>query len=106
MNREELVKALRCCTSGASTAKCKANCVFYHDGDMGKCIPVMGSAVADMLENDRRHIEALMAEIEKLRKQLARTNAEATEYIGDLAKVAAELDALRSQVGVTILEGD
>ena len=106
MNREELIKALRCCTSGPSVADCKDKCTFYKGADMSLCIPEMGSVAADMLENDQRHIEALMAEIEKLRKQLARTNVEATEYVGDLAAVAAELDALRSQVGVTILEGD
>lgn len=106
MEREELIKALRCCTSGPSVAGCKDKCTFYKGADMSLCIPEMGSVAADTLENDWVHIEALMAEIEKLRKQLARTNAEATEYVGVLATVAAERDALRSQVDVTILEGD
>lgn len=75
LNREELIKALRCCTSGPSVLDCKDKCTFYNGGDMGLCIPEMGSAVADKLENDRRHIDALMAEIEKLRKQLARSNS-------------------------------
>lgn len=80
MNREELIKALR-----------------LH---AGFCLPCIGSdarEAADMLENDQRHIEALMAEIEKLRKQLDRTNAEATNYVGELAAVAAERDAAGSR---------
>ena len=74
LNGEELIKALRCCTSGPSVLDCKNKCIFYKGGDMSLCIPEMGSAVADKLENDQRHIAALMAEIEKLRKQLARSN--------------------------------
>lgn len=74
LNREELIKALRCCTSGPSVLDCKDKCTFYNGGDMCLCISEMGSAVADKLENDRRHIEALIAEIEELRRQSARSN--------------------------------
>lgn len=85
MNCEELVKALRCCTSGPSVADCKDKCAFYKGADMSLCIPKMGSAAADMLENDRNLATSLQCEIEKLR---------------------AENAALRSQVDVAILEGD
>ena len=74
LNREQLIQSLRCCTSGPSVLDCKNKCIFYKGGDMSLCIPVMGSAVPDKLENDRRHIDALMAEIEKLRMQLDRSN--------------------------------
>lgn len=75
LHDEELIKALRCCTSGPSVLDCKNICIFYKGGDMSLCIPEMGSAVADKLEHDRRHIEALIAEIEELRRQSARSNS-------------------------------
>lgn len=85
MNREELIKALRCCTSGPSVADCKDKCTFYKGADMSLCIPEMGSVAADTLENDHNWATSLQCEIEKLR---------------------AENAALRSQVDVAILEGD
>lgn len=85
MEREELIKALRCCTSGPSVADCKDKCTFYKGADMSLCIPEMGSVAADTLENDRNWATSLQCEIEKLR---------------------AENAALRSQVDVAILEGD
>lgn len=63
MNREELMKALRCCTSGPSVQRCNDECVFYKGADMSLCIPEMGRVVADMLENDQKHIDAAMADI-------------------------------------------
>jgi len=87
MSREELVKALRCCTSGASTAKCKANCVFYNGSDMGKCIPEMGRVVADAMENDQKHIGVLQACITELTKR----NHRQSDTIGQLAKDRAWL---------------
>lgn len=50
MTRDEIVTALRCCTSSPSVWECKAKCAFYNGGDMGKCIPEMGSAAADLIE--------------------------------------------------------
>ena len=82
MDREELVKALRCCTSGPSVYRCKSECVFYKGGDMGKCIPEMGSAAADMLENDMTHVASLQAEITALRSQVEQlTNGQAPRWI-------------------------
>ena len=85
MNRDELVKALREWASG----DCCGDCPAMDDAAF---------IAADTLENDQRHIEVLMAEIETLREQLARANAEATEYVGEMAAVAVERDSLRSQV--------
>lgn len=83
MNREELIKALRCCTSGPSVADCKDKCAFYKGADMSLCIPEMGRVVSDAMENDQKRLdvlndytiqlenqkESLLAENERLKKQ-------------------------------------
>lgn len=83
MTPEEIVKALRCCTSGPSVADCKNKCAFYKGADMSLCIPEMGRVVSDAMENDQKHLDALndytiqlenqkeslLAENERLKKQ-------------------------------------
>lgn len=97
MNREELIKALRCCTSGPSVADCKDKCAFYKGADMSLCIPEMGSAAADMLENDQRHIEAVMVkEFTAKLEELAQVKQELHEVKSDLTGENASRDAILS----------
>jgi hypothetical protein len=76
MKREELVKALRCCTSSPSVLECKANCVFYNGGDMSKCIPEMGKAAADALENKETELAAMRIAANSFRDRAERAEKE------------------------------
>lgn len=53
MTRDDIVKALRCCTSTPNYERCAAECSFCRGYDMSKCIPNLGRMAADLLENAR-----------------------------------------------------
>lgn len=92
MTRDEIVTALRCCTSSPSVWECKAKCAFYNGGDMGKCIPEMGSAAADLIENQQGHIEVLIQANDSLKNAIARRNKQIENMkqgMAQLAKVVA-----------------
>lgn len=80
MNREELVKALRgyegMCHPCSAEKYCKAG---VYECQTQYCLDA-----ADLLENDQRHAEALMAEIESLRNQLETVAAERDAAVKDL----------------------
>ena len=67
MTREEIVTALRCCVS-------------YDDNDCKlcplrtntECLIVLKTAVVDLIENQQRHIEALMKANDSLKDAIAR----------------------------------
>lgn len=63
MTDQELIKALRCCTSDSDCDRCKSECIFHKSPDPNDCIPEMGKAVADRLET-------LLAEVERLKAQV------------------------------------
>nr|DAI25883.1 MAG TPA: zinc finger protein [Caudoviricetes sp.]DAM62453.1 MAG TPA: zinc finger protein [Caudoviricetes sp.] len=59
MKRDEIVTALRCCAS--SEADCKGNCAFFGTSSPNEdCSQKKNTAAADLIENQQRHIEALM----------------------------------------------
>ena len=59
MTRDEIVTALRCCAS--SEADCKGNCAFFGTSSPNEdCSQRKNTAAADLIENQQRHIEALM----------------------------------------------
>ena len=88
MTRDEIVNALRCCTSSPSVLECKAKCAFYNGGDMGKCIPEMGSAAADLIENQQRHIEALIQANDSLKNAIARRDNQIEDMKQGMAQLA------------------
>lgn len=47
---EAIAAALRCCGSSPKVDRCKAECIFYRGGYMGKCIPAMTEAAAALIE--------------------------------------------------------
>ena len=92
MDREELIKALRFCEE------------HWNAAAMVTGLETFGMA-ADLLENDQRHAEALMAEIESLRNSLNQLQGISDQaYCSnnamgeDIKKLRAENAALRSQV--------
>jgi hypothetical protein len=59
MTRDEIVTALRCCAS--PEVNCKGNCAFFGMTTPNEdCRQKKNIAAADLIENQQRHIEALM----------------------------------------------
>ena len=55
MTRDEIVTSLRCC----STESCDECPIYHYPFDDG-CIRMIVADAADLIENQQRHIEALM----------------------------------------------
>ena len=59
MARDEIVTALRCCAS--PEVDCIGNCAFFGTSSPNEdCSQKKNTAAADLIENQQRHIEALM----------------------------------------------
>lgn len=69
LTREEIVTALRCCASN----KC-GGCLFCNDDS--SCISKMTDEAADLIENQQRHIEALIQANAALRDTVLRRDAQ------------------------------
>ena len=67
MTRDEIVTALRGCAKGL-LSECP-NCKMY---DEANCIVKLKTAAADLIENQQRHIEALMKANDSRKDAIAR----------------------------------
>lgn len=77
MTREEIVTALRCCADIDCEYECRTTCAFYNTSDEpGDCCTKKDTAAADLIENQQRHIEALMQANAALRDTVLRRDAE------------------------------
>ncbi len=83
MTRDEIVTALRCC----ATEKCDdcLKCPMYR---VEVCLPPLKSAAADLIENQQRHIEALLQANAALRDTVLRRDAQIEEMSEGLAQFA------------------
>lgn len=92
MTRDEIVTALRCCASGVDCAK--GNCAFLEpNGAFGEYTKNKNNAAADLIENQQRHIEALLQANAALRDTILRRDAqiaEMSEGMAQFAKAVAE----------------
>lgn len=86
MTRDEIVTALRCCAS--PEADCKGTCVFFGTSSPNEdCSQKKNTAAADLIENQQRHIEALMQANAALRDTVLRRDEK-------IEKMAADRKAL------------
>lgn len=86
MTRDEIVTALRCCA--ISEANCKGNCAFFGTSSLDEyCSQKKNTAAADLIENQQRHIEALMKANDSLKYAIARRD----KQIEDMNKGMAQL---------------
>lgn len=69
MTRDEIVTALRCCAEG----ECHG-CTIHNDKQ--RCQERVLDAAADLIENQQRHIEALMKANAGLRDTIMRRDAQ------------------------------
>lgn len=92
MKKDEIVTALRCCAN--SEMECKGNCVFSGTSSPNEnCSQKKNTAAADLIENQQRHIEALLQANAALRDTILRRDAqiaEMSEGMAQFAKAVAE----------------
>ena len=84
MTRDEIVTALRCCVSVAPDC-CKTCPAAQEDG----CEDAIKVYTADLIENQQRHIEALLQANAALRDTVLRRDAQIEEMSEGLAQFAA-----------------
>lgn len=91
MTRDEIVTALRQCPRYGVDCY-KGVCAFFKpNGAFGDCIKKKNDAAADLIENQQRHIEALMQANAALRDTVLRRDAE-------IEKISAELADARNEI--------
>lgn len=106
MKRDEIVTALRCCAS--SEADCKGNCAFFGTSSPNEdCSQRKNTAAADLIENQQRHIEALLQANAALRDTVLRRDAQIADMSEGLAQFAkavaveeeqSELHAMKNEL--------
>ena len=100
MTRDETVTALRCCAEG----ECHG-CTIHNDKQ--RCQERVLDAAADLIENQQRHIEALMQANAGLRDTIIRRDAQIEKMSDGLAQFAkavaveeeqSELHAMKNEL--------
>lgn len=99
MSKDEIVTALRCCAS--SEADCKGNCAFFGTSSPNEdCSQKKNTAAADLIENQQRHIEALLQANAALRDTVLRRDAQIekmSEGRAQFAAAVAEKEAMKDE---------
>lgn len=108
MTRDEIVTALRCHCEAIETGKCpKDKCPSFERPARYKCAGVVSGEAADLIENQQRHIEALMKANAGLRDTVLRRNAQIADMSDGLAQFAkavaveeeqSELHAMKNEL--------
>ena len=88
MSKDEIVTALRCCAEGSGCGACPRQDVPEAIEDCGDGVMI---AAADLIENQQRHIEALMQANAALRDTVLRRDAQ-------IEKMSAELADARNEI--------
>ena len=83
MTRDEIITALRGCAKGL-LSECP-NCKMY---DEANCIVKLKTAAADLIENQQRHIEALMKANDSLKDAIARRDKQIEDMKQGMAQLA------------------
>lgn len=102
MTRDEIVTALRCCVSAAPDC-CKTCPAAQEDG----CEDAIKVYAADLIENQQRHIEALMKANDSLKDAIARRDKQIEDMKQGMAQLAnavavkeeqSELHAMKNEL--------
>lgn len=89
MTRDEIVTALRCCADIDGEFECSTTCAFFKTSDeLGDCCTKKNVAAADLIENQQRHIEALMKANDSLKDAIARRDAQIEDMKQGMAQLA------------------
>ena len=89
MTRDEIVTALRCHCDAIETGKCpKDKCPAFERPARYKCAGVVCGEAADLIENQQRHIEALMKANDSLKDAIARRDKQIEDMKQGMAQLA------------------
>lgn len=89
MSKDEIVLALRCCASLECEYECRTTCAFYNTSDeLSDCCTKKNTAAADLIENQQRHIEALMKANDSLKDAIARRDKQIEDMKQGMAQLA------------------
>lgn len=94
MTRDEIVTALRCCAEG----ECHG-CTIYNDKQ--SCQERALDAAADLIENQQRHIEALMKANDSLKNAIARRDKQIEDMNKGMAQLAKAVAVKEENDGTT-----
>ena len=95
MTRDEIVTALRCCVSAAPDC-CKTCHAAQEDG----CEDAIKVYAADLIENQQRHIEALMKANDSLKDAIARRDKQIETLKKQVEVMAREQDAMGRRIAM------
>lgn len=89
MTRDEIVTALRCCADIDGEFECSTTCPFFKTSDeLGDCCTKKNVAAADLIENQQRHIDALMKANDSLNDAIARRDKQIEDMEQGMAQLA------------------
>ena len=92
MTRDEIVTALRCCANHTACNSCELR-------NTGECLRIMPAA-ADLIENQQRHIEALMKANDSLKDAIARRDKQIEMLKKQGEVMAREQDAMGKRIAM------
>lgn len=95
MTKDEIVAALRCCT--AIYADMCNDCPCHHKNG---CEDLAKTAAADLIENQQRHIEALMKANDSLKDAIARRDKQIEMLKKQGEVMAREQDAMGKRIAM------
>lgn len=93
MTRDEIVTALRCCANHTACNSCELR-------NTGECLRIMPAA-ADLIENQQRHIEALMKANDSLKDAIARRDKQIEDMKQGMAQLAKAVAVKEDNNGTT-----
>lgn len=96
MTRDEIVTALRCCASNRLGDCC--SCKLY---DYANCLGFLKTAAADLIENQQRHIDALMKANDSLKDAIARRDKQIEDMKQGMAELAKAVAVKEENNGTT-----
>lgn len=85
MTRDEIVTALRCCADPGRD--CEEDCPM-NEISREPCREVLAPAAADLIENQQRHIEALMKANDSMKGAIARRDKQIEDMKQGMAQLA------------------
>lgn len=94
MTRDEIVTALRCCAEG----ECHG-CALHNDTQ--RCQERLLDAAANLIENQQRHIEALMKANDSLKDAIARRDKQIEGMNKGMAQLAKAVAVKEENNGTT-----
>ena len=85
MTRDEIVTALRCCAEPGRD--CDENCPM-NEISCEPCRTVLAPSAADLIENQQRHIDALIKANDSLKDAIARRDKQIEDMKQGMAQLA------------------